>query len=165
MRFVSPLLHLITVLYRPFIRWGGNLQSLFLFYMRITWGHQLAMVGWGKLHAIEQTAQFFTSLSFPNPVFLSYFVGYFELICGICLFLGVASRIAAIPVIIVMLTALSTAHAPDISNFRFLLEPKSLVHQPPYPFLITAFVILIFGPGRLSVDGWIKRWASKQPQY
>ncbi|MBM3184186.1 MAG: DoxX family protein [Chlamydiae bacterium] len=165
MRFKNSLLHFIDTIYSPFIQWGGNLQSLFLLYMRITWGHQLALIGWGKIHALEKTAEFFSSLSFPYPYFLSYFVGTCEFVCGICLIIGFASRIVAIPVIIIMLTALSTAHAPDISNFRFLFEPRSLVNQPPYPFLITGFLVLTFGPGRISLDAWLKRWARKQPRY
>jgi uncharacterized membrane protein YphA (DoxX/SURF4 family) len=39
------------------------------------------------------------------------------------------------------------------------------VSQNPYPFLITTLLVFIFGPGRISLDAWIKRWVSHQPRY
>lgn len=165
MRFQSPFLHAIACFYNFFIRFGGNLQSLFLLYMRVTWGHQLIIFGWEKLHSIEKTAGFFASLHISNPYFSAYLTGWVELLGGICLIVGLASRVASIPLIIIMLMALSTAHAPEISGFRFLFEPLSLVRQAPYPFLITALLVFIFGPGRISLDAWLKRWSERQPKY
>ena len=148
--FTNPLLHRLESIYNFFIKCGSNLQSLFLLYMRVTWGHQFMMNGWMKLHMIEGS---------------SYLLGSFELIAGACLFVGFASRIAALPLIWIALAALSTAHAADISNFKFLLEPLSLVRQPPYPFLITCILVFCFGPGRVSIDAYLKRWAKKKPRY
>jgi len=158
-------LHYIDKFYSFFIMVGSNLQSLFLLYMRVTWGHQFFVTGLGKFGHIDKVIDFFTTLGFRHPAFFSYSVAAIETICGFLLFIGFASRIAAIPLIIVMLGALSTAHAPNISNFRFLTEPLALVKQEPYPFLITAALVFIFGPGRVSVDAWIKRWVDRQPRY
>jgi len=165
MRFSNPFLYLIDVVYGFLIKIGGNLESLFLLYMRITWGHQFMNAGWKKLMTIEKTAAFFATLHLSHPHFYAYAVGGFEFVGGICLFIGFASRLAAIPLIVIMLTALSTAHAPDISNFKFLFQPLSLVQQAPYPFLITALLAFIFGPGKISVDGWLKRWSEKRARY
>lgn len=163
--FINPHLHRIDRLYQFFIKIGSNVQSLFLFYMRVTWGHQFFLIGLKKLYGIQETAHFFSSLHIPHPFFHAYLVGWTETLCGLCIFLGFASRIAAIPLIIITLTALSLAHSSDISNFQFLLDPLSLVKQPPYPFLITAILMFCFGPGRISIDAWIKRWASQKPTY
>ena len=165
MRFANPFLHTIEIVYRFLIMIGSNLESLFLLYMRVTWGQQLMNRGWAKLHAIENTEEFFALVNISHSHFNAYMVGWFELIGGFCLFVGFASRIAAVPIAIIMLIALSTAHAPDISNFRYLLEPLSVAKQAPYPFLITAILIFTFGPGRISIDGWLKRWAEKRPKY
>ncbi len=163
--FKSSLLNWIASTYRIFLNTGNNLQSLFLFYMRATWGYQFFILGLYQLHSIEHVAQFFHTLSIPSPILSAYFVAVIEIVCGFFLLIGFASRIITIPLIIIMLIALSTAHAPNISNFRFLFEPLSLVKQEPYPFLITAFLVFIFGPGKLSVDGWLKRWAEKHARY
>jgi putative oxidoreductase len=133
--------------------------------MRIVWGHQLILSGIGKLSNIAGTIQFFTELGIPSPTFHAYEVGIIELICGFCLFIGFASRVAAIPVILIMLTALSTAHAENLGGFNFIFNPYLLVNQQPYPILFTALLALIFGPGRISIDAWLKRWMSHQPKY
>jgi putative oxidoreductase len=161
----SPTLYRLDKLYSFVIKVGSNFQSLFLFYMRLVWGHQFLITGLGKLSNIQSTADFFASLNFAFPLFHAYLVGIFEAVCGLLLLIGFASRLASIPLIFIMLTALGTAHAPELSNFRFLLEPLSLVKQDPYPFLITAILVFLFGPGRISVDAWLKRWIDNQPRY
>ncbi len=161
----SPFLHWIDILYSFIIKIGSNLQSLFLLYMRVVWGHQFFITGLGKLENIQKVVDFFTSLNIPFPLFNAYLVGTIEMVGGFLLFIGFASRLTAIPLIIIMLTALSTAHVPEISNFRFLLEPLSLVKQTPYPFLITCILVFVFGPGRVSIDAWLKRWVERQPRY
>jgi putative oxidoreductase len=133
--------------------------------MRLTWGHQFILTSLNKLGRVEQIAEFFATLQFSHPLFLAYFVGYIELIGGFCLCVGFASRLAALPLAIIMLTALNTAHHSSISHFRFLFEPLHLVAQTPYPFLITALLVFFFGPGKISIDGWLKRWSENQPKY
>jgi putative oxidoreductase len=123
------------------------------------------MAGLAKLQNIEMVHQYFSSLHIHSPLMAAYTVASFETVCGFLLFFGLASRIAAIPLIFIMLVALSTAHAPDLSDFRFLFDPILLVKQTPYPFLITSLIVFIFGPGKISLDGWIKRWVEKQPKY
>lgn len=163
--FANPFLHWIEKIYTLFIKSGNNLQSLFLLYMRVTWGHQFMRTGLGKLQAIDKAIAFFKTLNIAHPELSAHAVAWSETIFGCCLFIGFASRAAAIPLIIIMLTALSTAHAPEISNFRFLFEPLSLVKQEPYPFLVTAILVFCFGPGRISVDAWLKRWAGSRRRY
>lgn len=163
--YKNPLLHWVSKIYHIFIFGGEYLQTIFLLYMRVTWGHQFFVIGLGKLQNMEKTIQGFISLHIPHPELHSYLVGYTEMICGFLIFIGLASRIASIPLIITMLVALSIAHGPEISEFKFLLEPMSLVKQPPYPFLITAIMIFCFGPGKVAVDAWVKRWVSHQPKY
>ncbi len=161
----NPFLRWIDRIYGLFINVGSNLQSIFLLYMRLTWGHQFFLAGIAKLTDIGDTVQLFTKLDIPSPLFHAYQVGILETLGGILLFIGLASRLIAIPLIILMLTALSTAHAEYLANFRFLTDPHILVIQQPYPFLITALLVFIFGPGRISLDAYIKHWLTKQPTY
>ncbi|HEY4255373.1 MAG TPA: DoxX family protein [Chlamydiales bacterium] len=163
--FKNRFLQLIALIYNWLVKGSSNLQSLFLLWMRVTWGHQFFLSGVGKLSHIGEVAQFFTTLHINHPEFHAHLVAWVETVGGICLIAGFASRLVAIPLAIAMITALSTAHASTLSNFRFLTEPSSLVHESPYPFLITSLLILFFGPGRFSVDGWLKRWANRQPKY
>ena len=162
---INPFLNLVDKIYRFIISIGSNLQSLFLLYMRLTWGHQFFLTGLGKFEAIEKTAQYFAALHIPFPEFHAYLVSSLELVGGLFLIFGFASRLISIPLIVITLVALSTAHAPNLSNLRFLTEPLALVHQTPYPFLITALLVFIFGPGRISIDAWIKRTVDKKLRY
>ncbi len=163
--FKNRLLNLIALLYNSLVKVSSNLQSLFLLWMRLTWGHQFFMAGMGKLAHIPEVIQSFTALGIKNAVFHAHLVGWVEALGGICLIAGFASRLVSIPLAITMITALGTAHAEPLAHFRFLREPSSLVHETPYPFLITSLLVLFFGPGRISIDAWLKRWADKQPKY
>lgn len=161
----NTLLRLLENFYNLFIKIGCNLQSLFLLYMRVTWGHQFFLAGINKLNDIPGTVEMFQKLNIPSPVFHAYQVGILEAVGGILLIIGLASRLATIPLIIILMTALSTAHAEYLAKFRFILDPHILVIQEPYPFLLTSLLIFIFGPGRISLDAWIKRWVDHQPRY
>lgn len=163
--FENRFLHAVDRLYSWTIVCGENLQSLFLLYMRLIWGHQFFLTGLSKFMHIDAVAQFFTTLGISHPFFVAYVVAFFETVGGLCLFFGFASRLAAIPLIIIMVSALSLAHSDAFVQLRFLFEPALLVHQAPYPFLLTALLVFIFGPGRVSIDAWLKRWASRQPKF
>lgn len=158
-------LYWMDKIYGFFVRIGSNLQSLFLLYMRLTWGHQFFLIGIDRWHHISETIQFFAKLGIPYSVFHAYLVAFFELIGGIFLILGLGSRLICIPLFIIMATTLAHVHSEILINFKFLLAPKMFVGADPYPFLIATLLIFCFGPGRLSLDGWLKRWAGHQPKY
>lgn len=163
--FESRFLRIINRIYSWTISCGGNLQSLFLLYMRLVWGHQFFITGISKFANIGMVDQFFTTLNLSHPLMVAYVVAFFETVGGLCLFFGFASRLAAIPLAIIMISALSLAHSEAFIQLRFLLEPSLLVHQAPYPFLLTSLLVFIFGPGRVSIDALLKRWASRQPKF
>ena len=143
--------------YSFIIKIGTNLQSIFLLYMRLTWGHLIFLIGLHKYQQMDQTVQFFRDLNFLHPSFHAHLTAVFEIFGGIMLVIGLGSRLVAIPLIIIMITALSTAHAQDLNSFRFLLEPSVLALSAPYPYLMTAVLMFVFGPGKISIDGWIKK--------
>ena len=163
--FVNPILQRLVTMYGWVLSLGSNIQSLFLLWMRLTWGHQFMLAGFSKLSNLDETTTFFTSLNIAYAQFNVYLVGYTELIGGALLILGLASRLVSIPLILIMLTALNTAHAHIFNHFEFITHPSRLVNEAPYAFLITTIMILAFGPGRVSIDAWIKRWVTKQPTY
>ena len=161
----NPVLHRLEKFYNFFLKIGSNLQSAFLFYMRFTWGHQLFLIGMDKLKHPEDSIQLFTTLGIPAPHYHVYEFAILEIVGGICIFLGFASRIATIPVIALTATYLGAAHAKYFATFQFVTSPHTLVIAQPFPYLITALMVFVFGPGRLSIDAWIKRWVGSQPRY
>ncbi|HLB53320.1 MAG TPA: DoxX family protein [Chlamydiales bacterium] len=163
--FKNPFLRRTEAFYLFFIRIGSNLQSLFILYMRLTWSYSLAEIGLRKLQGFDHSDTYFASVQANYPLLTSPFIGWVEVLCSFLLAIGLTSRIAAIPLIAIMLSVLSLSHGPDVSDVKFLLEPLLLVKQVPYPFLLTALLVFCFGPGRVSVDALLKRWSERRPRY
>ena len=51
-------------------------------------------------------------MTIPNPTFMAPFVGVVEILCGLLLLIGLTTRFAAVPLIINMLVAITTAKIP-----------------------------------------------------
>jgi putative oxidoreductase len=131
-------------------------QSAVLLALRLVYGGLFARTGWGKLMNFERTRGFFESLGLPTPAFMVALVATTELVGGIVLVLGAGTRFAAAALTGVMVTAFATAHAAEA--FQSL---SAFTEQAPYPFLVATLVLLAFGAGRLSVDGWLRARASR----
>lgn len=56
----------------------------------------------------------FTKIGFPHPYFIAHFVGTFEIVCGFLVLLGLWTRLAALPLLIVILTAIATTKIPEL---------------------------------------------------
>jgi len=56
----------------------------------------------------------FTRIGFPHPAFTAHFVGAFEIVCGVLVLIGVFTRIAAIPLLIIICTAIATTKIPEL---------------------------------------------------
>jgi uncharacterized membrane protein YphA (DoxX/SURF4 family) len=82
--------------------------------------------------------------------------GTTETVCGFLLMIGAASRLITIPLIGTMIVAYLTAHTEQFYAL-FDSETRALFFKaPPFPYLFTCLVVLIFGPGGISIDGWVK---------
>ncbi len=92
----------------------------------------------------------FEKIGFANPEFLAYFVATFEIICGILILIGFLSRIASIPLFIIMMTAIITTKIPILLDKGFW----SMAHDSRTDFAMTMLIIFLFiyGAGKMSVD-------------
>ncbi len=147
--------NLILRLYNGFVRAVCSLPSPFLLVVRVYWGWQISQNGWGKLHNLPHVTQFFASLGLPAPGFTAGFVASFEFVAGILLALGLLSRIAALGLVIDMIMAYLTADRE--SFFAFFSNPGKFYGADPFIFLFVGLLILIFGPGKLSLDTLFRR--------
>ncbi len=160
-----PIVQGFQKFYLWFISFFSHLQSALLLLLRITWGHQFFLVGLSKLHKIERTMQFLDSLYIPFPPFSAFFLAFLEIIGGFCLLVGLGSRFFALLLSLAMFVAYGTAHAHVFKDFHFVFDPSLLVKEAPFPFLLTSLITLAFGPGKISLDGWIKRWVRQKERY
>src|ERR1035441_10475477 len=56
----------------------------------------------------------FTKIGFSHPYFTAHFVGTFEIVCGILVLLGLWTRAATVPLLIVIITAIATTKIPEL---------------------------------------------------
>jgi putative oxidoreductase len=145
----------IQKLHAWFVKAASSLQSPLLLVVRVYWGWQLATNGWGKLHNLPRVTEFFASLGLPAPGPTATFVAIFEFVGGILLALGLLSRIAALGITIDMIMAYITADRAALLSF--LSDPGKFYVADPYTFLFAGLLILIFGPGKLSLDTLLAR--------
>ena len=92
----------------------------------------------------------FESIGLPSPEFLGSFVGTFEIICGALVLLGLFTHFASIPLIIIMLVAISTTKV-DILAEKGLWE---MLHasRTDWAMLLACIFLLIRGSGYWSLD-------------
>lgn len=139
--------------YDVLIRAASSLQSPFLLFVRLYWGWQFMQTGWGKLHDLAKVTNFFTNLGIPLPAFNAVFVSGLEFVGGILLALGLASRLIALPLAIDMFVAYITADREAL--FSIFSDPDKFYAAAGYTFLIASLIVLIFGPGKFSVDAML----------
>lgn len=113
--------------------------------MRIIFGILLMHHGYGKLIHFNETAQHMPSLFGMSGTMTTALVVFAEFFCSLFVILGLFTRLACIPVIIAMSYALIDSNHSDIFGQG---EMATL-------FLGAFFVLLIIGPGKISVDGMI----------
>jgi putative oxidoreductase len=143
-------------LYLRFARLAAALQSPFLLFVRLYWGWQFVVTGWGHMHGIAGFIQFFTKLGIPLPAFNAYFVAGLEFVGGMFLILGLGTRIVSLLLAGDMIVAFLTADR-DALKTAFTSDPTNFYAASEYTFLFAAVILLIFGAGFFSIDRYIVR--------
>jgi putative oxidoreductase len=139
--------------YRLLIRAASSLQSPFLLAVRLYWGWQFMQTGWGKLNDSQKVIGFFTHLGIPAPALNAYFISGLEFAGGFFLILGLGSRLIALPLAIDMMVAYIAADREAL--FSIFSDPDKFTGAAPYTFLVASLIVLIFGPGKASVDAFL----------
>lgn len=135
---------------------GGWLQPLVLLAVRLYWGWQFFQSGWGKFGTLGEVAGFFKELGIPAPMFNAMLVATTECVGGLLLLIGLASRLASIPLMITMIVAYATSEKEALA--AIYSDPDKFLSATPFQFLLATVLILAFGPGVFSIDYLIKRF-------
>lgn len=143
--------NLFLDLYGLYERGLNSLQSPFLLLIRLVWGLQFVMTGWGKWHSIPKVTAFFAELGIPLPMLNAYVVATTELVGGLFLVLGLLGRLTPVPLIVAMTVAYVTSEQEAIQAL-FLGNPDPFFAAAPFLFLFASLLIFIFGPGSISLD-------------
>jgi putative oxidoreductase len=91
-----------------------------------------------------------------------------EFVCSLLVMAGLATRLAALPVVFAMGVAAFVAHARDpwtleaAARLFFAGQTKMILAKEPALIFLVVFLALAFtGAGRFSVDALIRSWRRK----
>jgi putative oxidoreductase len=117
--------------------------------IRLAVGFTFLVAGSRKLLDLGGGAGFFGSVGIPMPEALFPFVAVMEVLCGFLVLIGLFTRIAAIPLAIIMIVALVTTKLPRLPDgFGDFLNASRL----DVTMLLCAVYLIWVGAGRWSVD-------------
>lgn len=131
----------------------GWLPPLFA---RVVVGWVFMWSGWAKLNTLPQMIQNFTEWGIPYPEFMTPFVSGVEFVGGLLLLLGLFTRLAATPLVIVMIVAILAAKLDQIESLETLLGFEEVAYMALFGWLAVA------GPGPVSLD-WLMKWTFAGP--
>jgi putative oxidoreductase len=97
----------------------------------------------------------FAKIGIPAPQLLAPFVGMVEITCGLLIVIGLATRLAALPLAIDMVVAILTTKAPLLQSRGFW----GMAHEarPDWCMLLGCMFLLLVGAGEWSLDARISR--------
>jgi putative oxidoreductase len=92
----------------------------------------------------------FEKIGIPFHEFFGSFVGAFEIVCGVLILVGLLTRLASTPLIIIMLVAIATTKAEILAQKGFW----EMLHgsRTDWAMLLGSIFLLINGSGSWSLD-------------
>jgi putative oxidoreductase len=129
------------------------LQSPFLLVVRLYWGWQLAQNGWGKLHHLSNVTEYFGTLGLPMPGQMAVIIACLEFFGGIFIAVGLASRVTGLMLTVNLIMAYIIGDREALLSF--FSDPDKFMAAAPFIFLLVSLIVLIFGPGKISLDAAI----------
>lgn len=97
----------------------------------------------------------FEKIGLPQPELLGGFVGFFEITCGLLILVGFLTRLAVVPLMVIMLVAFTTTKSQVYLEKGFW----ELLHgsRTDWSMLLGSLFLFIKGGGRWSVDVLINK--------
>jgi putative oxidoreductase len=144
-----------------FYDWSRIVASYFTWLaplaVRLAVGMVFIDTGWKKLNNLPQIIQNFTALGIPAPHILTPFVSGVEFFGGLLLFVGLLTRFAAVPLMVVMVVAIVSAQLGDVHTVTDFLGLEEFSY-----FLMFAW-LAIAGPGPASADHFVLKASGRDP--
>jgi putative oxidoreductase len=97
----------------------------------------------------------FTRIGFPHPAFTAHFVGVFEIACGALVLVGLWTRLASLPLLMVITVAIVTTKLPELGRpnqgFWYMVSDA----RTDFAMLCSLIFLAIMGGGRWSLGAKI----------
>ncbi|MGZ3918787.1 MAG: HvfX family Cu-binding RiPP maturation protein [Bacteroidia bacterium] len=126
-------------------------QDPALLFLRLIIAYGLWEPATKKWEDINSIAEWFDSLGIPAAKLNAYVAASTEMAGVFLLTLGLGTRLISIPLIITMLVAIKTVHWAN----GFAAGENG--YEIPLYYMLMLFVLITFGPGKISLDNLVKR--------
>ena len=94
----------------------------------------------------------FTKIGFSHPDFIAHFVGTFEVVCGLLVVVGFWTKAAAVPLLIVITTAIATTKIPELfranQGFWYMVSDA----RTDFAMFCSLLFLIFVGGGAWSLD-------------
>lgn len=111
-----------------------------------------------KLSDINAVVIWFTEMKIPLPTLNAYMAASTEALGVLLLTMGLATRVISIPLMFVMVVAVVTVHLEN----GFSCSKNG--YEIPFYYFFMLFSLLVTGPGKVSLDYFIKRSTLENPK-
>ena len=125
---------------------------------RLVIGLVFVKTGWGKLHNLDHVIEFFRSLGIPAPQIQAPFAATMEFLCGLAVLVGLCTRLAAIPLMVIMVVAIKTAKGADFADAHDPIEwLNALFGLSEFLYIVLLVWLATRGAGALALDRFLAR--------
>jgi uncharacterized membrane protein YphA (DoxX/SURF4 family) len=139
--------------------WGNYLKprwnSRCVIFIRVAVGLIFFSQGILKFLDPRMGVQRFERIGFAHPGFTAHFVGVFEIVCGLMILVGLLTRVAAVPLLIVIFTAIATTKVPELyrpgQGFWFAVSDG----RTDFAMVMCLLFLLVVGAGEWSGDYFV----------
>lgn len=118
-----------------------------------------------KASNFDSTIKFFASIGIPFPEINAYMATSTEVLGVVLVFLGLATRFIAVPMMVIMVVAIKTVHWQN--GFSCASDGDAIPgngFEIPFYFMIMLFSLIVTGAGKFSLDYLIEKRAARQVQ-
>jgi putative oxidoreductase len=130
---------------------GSDKTQAAILAIRLLVGAVFFMEGFKKyIFADQWGAGRFQTFGIPAPHVMGPFVGAVEMVCGLLVLLGLWTRLAAVPLLCVISTAIAVTKIPIL--FRAGFWRMEDVGRTDYSMFMSLIFLLFAGGGSLSLD-------------
>ena len=136
----------VTVFYDWSRKFAGYFSWVAPLAVRITVGWVFLWSGWEKLQILPTMIKRFAEWGIPAPEFMAPLASGIEFVGGLLLLLGLLTRFAAVPLMIVMVVAIISAKWADVDSLETFLGFEEVSYFVMFAWLAIA------GPGPVSLD-------------
>ena len=132
----------------------SSLKELPLLAIRLVLAYGFWNPGIMKWKNIDGIAEWFEGMGMPFPTLNAYLSASTEVAGAVLLILGFAVRVISIPLMVIMVVAIVTVH------FGNGFEASDNGFEIPLYYLIMLFTLFVYGGGKYSVDGLLRKYAA-----